>query len=112
MIDLKFLRENPEIVKQNIRNKFQEHKLPLVDEVIELDEKARAAKQEADALRANRNTVSQADRRTHERGEKGRGYGAQGAGGEGCRAACQTGGFGEGAFGEGDRDHDEDSEYH
>lgn len=58
MIDLKFLRENPEVVKQNIRNKFQDKKLPLVDEVIELDEKARAAQQEADALRANRNAVS------------------------------------------------------
>ena len=58
MIDLKFLRENPEIVKQNMKNKFQEHKLPLVDEVIALDEKSRAAKQEADALRANRNTIS------------------------------------------------------
>ena len=58
MIDLKFLRENPEIVRQNIRNKFQEHKLPLVDEVIELDGKARAAQQEADALRANRNVIS------------------------------------------------------
>ena len=58
MIDLKFLRENPDIVKQNIKNKFQEHKLPLVDEVIELDAQSRKAKQEADALRANRNTVS------------------------------------------------------
>jgi seryl-tRNA synthetase len=58
MIDLKFLRENPQIVKQNIKNKFQEHKLPLVDEVIELDAQSRKAKQEADALRANRNTVS------------------------------------------------------
>lgn len=58
MIDLKFLRENPEIVKQNIKNKFQDSKLPLVDEVIELDEKSRKAKQEADALRANRNTIS------------------------------------------------------
>lgn len=58
MIDLKFLRENPEIVKQNIKNKFQEHKLPLVDEVIELDAQSRKAKQEADALRANRNVVS------------------------------------------------------
>ncbi len=58
MIDLKFLRENPEIVKQNIKNKFQEQKLPLVDEVIELDEQSRKAKQEADALRANRNVVS------------------------------------------------------
>ena len=57
MIDLKFLRENPEIVRQNIKNKFQEHKLPLVDEVIELDAQARKAKQEADALRANRNVI-------------------------------------------------------
>lgn len=58
MLDLKFLRENPDIVKKNIENKFQEHKLPLVDEVIELDAKARAAQQEADALRANRNKIS------------------------------------------------------
>ena len=58
MIDLKFLRENPEIVKQNIKNKFQDHKLSLVDEVIELDEASRKTKQEADALRANRNAVS------------------------------------------------------
>ncbi len=58
MIDLKFLRENPEVVKQNIKNKFQEHKLAFVDEVIELDAKARSAQQEADALRANRNAVS------------------------------------------------------
>ena len=58
MIDLKFLRENPQVVKQNIRNKFQDSKLPLVDEVIELDAKARAAQQEADTLRANRKKVS------------------------------------------------------
>ena len=58
MLDLKFIRENPEIVKQNIRNKFQEEKLPLVDEVVELDAKNRATKQEADALRAERNMIS------------------------------------------------------
>ena len=58
MIDLKFLRENPEIVKQNIKNKFQDQKLPLVDEVIELDAKARATQKEADELRASRNTLS------------------------------------------------------
>ena len=58
MIDLKFLRENPEIVKQNIKNKFQDSKLPLVDEVIELDAQARATQQEADDLRANRNKLS------------------------------------------------------
>ena len=58
MIDLKFLRENPDIVKENIKKKFQDHKFPLVDEVIELDEQARSAQQEADALRANRNSIS------------------------------------------------------
>ena len=58
MIDLKFLRENPETVKQNIRNKFQDSKLPLVDEVIELDARARKTQQEADALRAQRKKLS------------------------------------------------------
>ena len=58
MIDIKFLRENPEVVKQNIRNKFQESKLALVDEVIELDEELRKNKKQCDDLRANRNKVS------------------------------------------------------
>ena len=58
MIDIKFLRENPEIVKQNIRNKFQDRKLALVDEVIELDAKARALQAEADELRARKNQTS------------------------------------------------------
>ncbi len=58
MLDMKFVRENPDIVKQNLKNKFQEEKLPLVDEVIELDARSRAAKQEADSLRASRNTIS------------------------------------------------------
>ena len=49
MLDLRFVRENPEVVKQNIRNKFQDAKLPLVDEVIELDEENRKVKKEADA---------------------------------------------------------------
>ena len=58
MIDIKFLRENPEIVRENIRNKFQDHKLPLVDEAIELDASFRAAIKEADELRASRNKIS------------------------------------------------------
>ena len=58
MLDLKFVRENPDIVKQNIKNKFQDAKLPLVDEVIDLDAKNRATKAEADTLRANRNKLS------------------------------------------------------
>ena len=58
MLVLRFVRENPEVVKQNIRNKFQDAKLPLVDEVIELDEENRKVKKEADDLRANRNKIS------------------------------------------------------
>ena len=58
MIDIKFLRENPDAVKENIKKKFQDNKLPLVDEVIELDKKSRKAKGDADALRANRNKLS------------------------------------------------------
>jgi len=58
MIDIKFLRENPELVRENIKNKFQDKKLPLVDEVIELDALSRETKQEADNLRAERNKIS------------------------------------------------------
>ena len=58
MLDLKFVRENPDVVKENIKKKFQDHKLPLVDEVIELDKKARKAQTDADALRSNRKTIS------------------------------------------------------
>ena len=58
MLDLKFVRENPDVVKQNIKNKFQDDKLPLVDEVIELDAQRRATQQEADALRTEKNKIS------------------------------------------------------
>lgn len=58
MIDIKFLRENPDAVRENIKKKFQDHKLPLVDEVIELDAQARKTQQEADNLRAERNKLS------------------------------------------------------
>ena len=58
MLDIKFLRENPDVVKQNIKNKFQDSKLPLVDEVIELDKQSREAQQEADSLRAERKKIS------------------------------------------------------
>ncbi len=58
MLDIKFVRENPDVVRENIRKKFQEQKLPLVDEVLELDVKLRAAKTEANELRANRNALS------------------------------------------------------
>lgn len=58
MLDIKFVRDNPEIVKQNIKNKFQDHKLPLVDEVIELDQQNREIKKEVEALRAEKNSLS------------------------------------------------------
>ncbi len=58
MLDIKFLRENPDVVKENIKNKFQDRKLPLVDEVIALDKESRATQQEADELRANRKKIS------------------------------------------------------
>ena len=58
MIDIKFLRENPDVVKENIKKKYQDSKIPLVDEVIALDAESRKAKQEADDLRANRNKIS------------------------------------------------------
>ena len=58
MLDIKFVRDNPDIVKQNIKNKFQEHKLPLVDEVIELDRRNREIKKEVEALRAEKNSLS------------------------------------------------------
>ena len=58
MLDIKFLRENPEVVKQNIRNKFQDQKLELVDKVIELDKENRDIKQEVEALRAKKKQKS------------------------------------------------------
>ena len=58
MLDIKFVRENPEIVKENIRKKFQDNKLPLVDEVLTLDNENRTIKQEVEALRAERNKLS------------------------------------------------------
>ena len=58
MLDIKFVRENPDIVKENIKKKFQDNKLPLVDEVIELDKKAREIQQEADELRAKKNSIA------------------------------------------------------
>ena len=61
MLDIKFVRENPELVKENIRKKFQDAKLPLVDEVIDLDQKNRAAISEASDLRAARNALSKAN---------------------------------------------------
>ena len=58
MLDIKLLRTNPELVKENIRKKFQDEKLVLVDEVVEMDRKYRDSKTEGDTLRAQRNTIS------------------------------------------------------
>ena len=82
MLDIKFVRENPEIVKQNIRNKFQDKKLHLVDEVIELDKKNREIKQEVEALRASRNKLSKEIGALMAQKKKGR---------RGQKAGCQPG---------------------
>ena len=58
MIDIKFLRENPDVVRENIKKKFQDKKLPLVDEVIELDKELREMRLKGDTLRADRNSIS------------------------------------------------------
>ena len=73
MLDIKFLRENPEVVKQNIRNKFQDQKLELVDKVIELDKENREIKQEVEALRDKKEQNLQTDRRTDGPGQERRG---------------------------------------
>ena len=70
MLDIKFVRDNPEIVKQNIRNKFQDRKLPMVDEVIALDRRNRDIKQEVEALRAKRNKISKEIGRLMGQGKK------------------------------------------
>lgn len=70
MIDIKLIRENPELVKENIKKKFQDHKLELVDKVIELDKKSREAILNGDTLRAKRNSLSEQIRRTNERRKK------------------------------------------
>ena len=75
MLDIKFLRENPDIVKQNIRNKFQDEKLSMVDEVIALDKENREIKQEVEALRAERNKASKEIGKLMGQGKKeGRGH--------------------------------------
>ena len=58
MLDIKFVRNNPDVVKENIKKKFQDEKLPLVDEVLELDKRNREIKQEVEVLRAERNKIS------------------------------------------------------
>ena len=87
MLDIKFVRANPDAVKENIKKKFQDEKLPMVDEVIELDAKYRAAKTRCDELRAQRNKTVQGDRRSDGQGSEGRGREGQGRGqGDGRRA--------------------------
>ena len=66
MIDIKFLRENPDAVRENIKKKFQDAKLPLVDEVIEYDAKSRAAQQEADQIRADKKKIKAAVKKMYD----------------------------------------------
>ena len=72
MLDIKLVRTNPELVKENIKKKFQDQKLALVDEVLELDQAFRASKARGDELRQQRNTVSKEIGRLMKEGKKGR----------------------------------------
>jgi seryl-tRNA synthetase len=76
MLDIRFVRENPEIVKENIKKKFQDQKLPLVDKVIALDEEKRDTQKKADELRANRNKLSKEIGNLMAQGKKEEGNGA------------------------------------
>ena len=87
MLDLKFVRENPDIVKQNIKNKFQDGKLPLVDEVIALDAENRAARRKP-RLKSQQKQAVQADWRSYGTGKEGRGRRGKETG---RRQFCQTG---------------------
>ena len=105
MLDMKFVRENPELVKENIKKKFQDEKLPLVDQVIELDERRRAAMTKADELRANRNKLSKEIGALMAHGKKEEGMALrQGAG--------RTDQRGQRAERAGHQDYDDHSQYH
>lgn len=110
MIDIRLIRENPELVRENIRKKFQDAKLPLVDEVIELDKANRAAINEASNLRAERNTLSKQIGMLMGQAKKDpvqarRGRGCQGAGHRAGRAARRAGAAGGRAGGQDPQDH-------
>ena len=85
MLDIKFVRSNPEVVKQNIKNKFQDSKLPLVDEVLELDQKNREIKGEVEALRAEKNKTSKQIGCNDGSGQKRRGRRAEKKSNRECR---------------------------
>lgn len=87
MLDIKFLRENPDVVKQNIKNKFQDDKLPLVDEVIALDAEARKTQQEADELRASRKKISKEIGALMGTGQEGRGRGKEAGSKQKCSSS-------------------------
>ena len=95
MLDIKFVRNNPDVVKENIKKKFQDEKLPLVDEVLELDKRNREIKQEVEALRAERNKISKEIGACMAQGKK--------------EEAEERG---EGCGGKHQKDHDDYSEYH
>lgn len=99
MIDIRLIRTNPELVKENIKKKFQDEKLVLVDEVLELDGQLRAAATEADSLRNQRNVSSKQIGAADGPGEKGRSGGGQAAGGQHWTQAGGTRGQGNTAAG-------------
>lgn len=112
MLDMKFVRENPELVKENIRKKFQDEKLPLVDQVIELDERRRAAMTKADELRANRNKLSKEIGALMAQGKKEEGMALAPKGGGSGQGAGRTDQRGQRTERAGHQDHDDHSQYH
>ena len=97
MLDIKFVRQNPDAVKENIKKKFQDEKLPLVDEVIEFDRKFREAKTRCDDLRGQRNTISKQIGGSDGQGPEGRGRAGQGTGRRDGERAGRPGRDGRGA---------------
>ena len=108
MIDIRFLRENPDAVKENIKKKFQDHNLPLVDEVIELDAQARKTQQEADNLRAERNKLSKQIGALMGQGKKDEAEEVK----KQVNAQAKTRRKGKGIERKSDQDHDDDPKHH
>lgn len=111
MIDIKFLRENPDAVRENIKKKFQDSKLPLVDEVIGLDVEKRQTQQKADSLRASRNKLSKQIGALMGQGKRDEAEQVK-AQVKAVRRAARGGGEGEGARRAHPQDHDDDPEHH
>lgn len=112
MIDIKFLREHPDEVRENIRKKFQDHKLPLVDEVIELDVKSRGGAAGGRQPSGAEKQAFQGNWKADGAGKEGRGGGSKGTGERQCGPSSGTGRNGKRTAGKSDEDYDDNTEHH